>query len=154
MREDKGKGKRRRLHKQDAERLFLFSGLPVGRVDCCRQRPPLGVHQSLICIRERHPMVIFHELLVKALGGFLLANPVITTSWLLASSVQLGGSNPASLKDWAHLLTVSKQKTGPSTSPETMVSATAGCLWRTIFRQSAQTGPMGSLSDPGGAGEP
>ena len=119
------------------------------------------MHQSLFCIRERHPMLIFHELPVKAHGGFLLPTHrgfvglwifCETTSWLFASSVQLGGSIPASVKDWAHLLTASKQRTGPSTSPETMVSATAGCLWRTIFQAICPTGPMGS--DPGGAGEP
>ena len=117
------------------------------REDCRRQRPPLGVHQSLFCIRERHPMVIIHELPVKhlvafccqpTLGSWGSGSSVTTTSRMFASSVQLGGSNPASAKDWAHLLTASKQRTGPSPSPETMVSATAGCLWRTIFRQSAQ----------------
>ena len=72
------------------------------------------------------------------LGSWGSGSSVKTTSWLFASSVQLGGSNPASVKDWAHLLTASKQRTGLSTSPETVVSATAGCLWRTIFRQSAQ----------------
>ena len=81
-------------------------------------------------------MWFFFCFLLQSLQGRLAGAQ--TTSWLLASSVQLGDSNPASVKEWAHLLTASKQRAGPSASPEIMVSVTAGCLWRTIFRQSAQ----------------
>ena len=47
------------------------------------------------------------------LGSWGSGSSAKTTSWLLARSVQLGDSNPASIKECAHLLTASKQRTGP-----------------------------------------
>ena len=61
-----------------------------------------------------------------------------TTSWLFASSVQLGDSNPASVKEQARNHGVSH-------------------CWASLanhFHAICPTGPTGSLSDPGGAGEP
>ena len=151
MREDQGKGKRRGLHSRTRKGwasilVILLVGIVVKTADA--KSPRWECITAFFCIRERHPMLFFHKLPVKALGGFFFL-PTHLGSWGSGSSVKndllavrefcpTGGSNPASVKDWAHLLTASKQRSRPSTSPETMVSATAGCLWRTIFRQSAQ----------------
>ena len=147
---------------QDAERLGLNSGRPVGghrREDCRRQRPPLGVHQSLFCIRERHPMVIFHELPVKALGGFLLpahlgfvglwifcdndlmaVREFCPTGWLKSSISQRLGTPPDSLK--ATNRTFHK--------PRNHGVSHCWVFLAHHFQAICSTGPMGSLSDPGG----
>ena len=74
------------------------------------------------CWWASHPMLFFHDLPVKALGGFLLPTHLgFVGLWVFCKN---------------DLLAV--REFCPTTSPKTVVSATAGCLWRTIFRESAQ----------------
>ena len=107
-------------------------------------------------------MVIFHELLVKALGGFLLPtrlgfvglwifcdNDLLAArefcpSGLLKSSIQRLGTPPDSLKTTNRIFHKPRNH-GVSHS------------WVSLahhFQAICLTRPMGSLSDPGGAGEP
>ena len=106
-------------------------------------------NQRLFCVREHHPVLFFQKLLVEILGGFLL--PTLWIFWNrrpLGCSrvlVQLGDSNPASVKEWAHLLTASKQRPGPSASPELCQPL------RGVSGHFRPTDPMSSFCDPGGA---
>ena len=130
---------------------------------CSAGRGKVGPQFWSSCWWASHPMLFFHELPVKALGGFLLPthlgfvglwifckNDLLAvrefcpTGWLKSSISQRLGTPPDGLK--ATIKTFHKPR-----------NCGVSHCWVSLahhFQAICPTGPMGSLSDPGGAGEP